>query len=322
MIKRAYLGIALSTLSLGLLALPARSQCNTFRFSPPASTTPQRGQYTVRWSDDAEIYEGLSSITWYYASRADLSDKRRMTIRYSDDFSRFRRFWRCEGPSASLWKVRQDRYDRFQFLSGPKEAAPVISQMATDRDVVVSMLVRPQGTRNEFALGLRVQDDGQSYEIRNDEESIHVVRGGKPLRTQRLNAVKPGNWYWYEVGVRSLQTKAGQTKAVEVRVRIFDETRRRLLVHLSTADRPDAEALLTTGRVALWGPADFAEVYVDPWAARWEDDSRNEFQWDTTGVQEGDYYLVAELADGKSEPRYVVSSFRVEVRGQQRAEAQ
>jgi hypothetical protein len=71
--------------------------------------------------------------------------------------------------------------------------------------------------------------------------------------------------------------------------------------------------------VYLTGPAHYAEVYVDPWEARWLDDRKNQFVWNTESVPDGDYYLIAELSDGRKAPERIVSDFQVQVRNRAQA---
>jgi hypothetical protein len=66
----------------------------------------------------------------------------------------------------------------------------------------------------------------------------------------------------------------------------------------------------------LSGTADFGEIYVDPWAARWTDDAKDEVKWNSVGVPDGDYYLIAELSDGRTPPRLEITSYQVQVRSQ------
>ncbi|HEU4752462.1 MAG TPA: hypothetical protein VFU47_05080, partial [Armatimonadota bacterium] len=65
--------------------------------------------------------------------------------------------------------------------------------------------------------------------------------------------------------------------------------------------------------VSLTGPAEFAEIYMDPWSARWCDDSDNTVRWNTSVVPDGDYFLVAELSDGRTITTEV-SRYQVQVR--------
>ena len=324
---RAFLRNLLLLLLLGLLARPADAQLKTFRYFPPVDTLASSGTYVVRWEDGfvGDLHPGcFYSITWYYSTDPSGVDARRITTLFRDDFSGgFRGNWRPEGPFQFDWAVREDRRGRDRggangqkrYVSGPRQAGPLVSSEPTDRDVVLSALVRPHG-RNEFSLGLRVQPNGRSYEIQNDNSEVRIVQAGKTLARQRLMEVVPRNWYWYEVGVRTRPNRD-----VELRMRVFDETRERVLVNFDPVLTVDVGQALKSGFISLTGPADFAEVYVDPWSARWADDPRNELRWDTSQVPDGTYYLIAEVADGKGKPRIEVSDYQVQVRNRPQAAA-
>jgi len=269
------------------------------------------GSYTVQWNDQApgDIDPGLlSSLTWYYASRLDASDRKRITTQFREDFvAGFMRNWRAEGASAEGWAVRRD--GRSYYLAGPSDASPAVTVDPTESNVVISALVRPRSLQTGFTLGLRVQPNSGGYELRTTAGGLTITEGGRTVVEQRAPGLTAGAWYWYEVG---LQSRKG--REVVLRVRVFDEKRQRLLVDLVEYDRPGNGALLGPGRVSLSGPADFAELYVDPWEARWVDDCKNQFKWDTSVIPDGDYYLVAEVVDGKNPPRLVVSGYQVQVR--------
>ena len=49
-----------------------------------------------------------------------------------------------------------------------------------------------------------------------------------------------------------------------------------------------------------------AVLYVDPWEARWADDTHNEFRWDTSQVPDGDYYVLAELSDAVAQANELI----------------
>jgi hypothetical protein len=312
MTKRA-VDIAVMVLALGVAARPARAQSSAFQFTRPPSTRAVNGAYAVRWEDRCAgcIDEGLTSITWYFATRPDGSDRRRMATQFREDFDGgFSRNWRAQGPFNFDWVVRKDRR---QFLAGGGNAGPVVSVEPTSGSGVVSALVRPQNPNTGFGLGLRMTADGNSYEVRAAGDVLRLLQGGQVLLERPLPARLGRSWYWCEVG---MQTRKGD---VCIRVRLLNEERDRLLASFVLEHRPQDPMLLKPGSIALWGPADFAEVYVDPWPSRWLDDFKNEFTWDTSQVRDGDYYLVAELIDGKSRPRLVVSPYQVQVRNGEQA---
>jgi len=287
--------------------------------SPPRAVT---GLCTVRWSDQSpgDVDSGcLSSITWYYATRPDGSDRKRLTTVLHDNFTAgFLRNWRAEGPLALDWVVRREPRP---YLAGPESAGsggecPALLVEPTERDVVVSTLVRPRNLEAGFGLAYRVQADGQGYTLRTVGRSVRLMRDGEILAERSVPSLRAGNWYWYEVGMLTRKNTE-----VVARVRVFDEERQRVLAEFTHYDRPRPRTLLGPGRLALEGPADFAEVFVDPWQTRWMDDGTNELKWDTTEVSDGDYFIVAEVADGRNAPRLVVSRFQVQVRNGARAMA-
>ena len=283
------------------------------------------GKYEVRWLDNynaTAVDDGpLPSLTWYYATRPDGSDRKRMTTYFRDDFRNgYRRNWRPEQPNVFEWKVFKEE-GKGNFFAG-LDAGPAVSEFGSDetapKDIVISALVRPRGKGQEFALGGRVRPGGIGYAIRGAGDTLRVVVGGnqKPLRHHRCpQLASPTGWYWYELGVRTRKKKE-----VEIRVRVFDEAREKMLVCFPIEHRPQNGDLLKGGRISLWGHADFREIVVDPWAARWIEDDENRFDWDTSQVRDGDYYLVAELVDLKG-ARRVVSPFKVEVRNPGRADS-
>lgn len=321
MLKRAYVAIALAAVAVGISQNRASAQVGELRIPEPANVRAIGGSYTVTWEDDGKdklfVGNGLESITWYYSSQPNGADRVRMASYFREDFSGPALFarWAAQGGLNLDWLVKKDRR---RYLSGNRAAAPIALKQLIDRDVVVSVLVRPTGIQNQFGIGLRWQPNGKGYEIRNVNNSLEVGEAGQaPVIQERLLQVIPRNWYWYEIGMR---TKGG--RGVDVRVRVFDENHQTLLLDSECQDRPRDLSLLRPGVLALWGPADFAEIYVDPWESRWVDANKNDFRWDTTDVPDGDYFLVAEVQDGRNRQRVVVSSFQVQVRNEARAAAQ
>jgi hypothetical protein len=327
MTKRTLFGAAVAGILLGTMGGAAHAQEGAFRISPPVAIRAAGPYYTVRWTDtrDGEIADGLHpSITWYYATLPDGSDRQRMVTGFRDDFSTgtFRTNWRPpDGPFGLDWIIRRERGERMKFiLAGPADAGiacPLVSQSALDRDIVVSALVRPRGLRGEFGFGLRVQPTGVGYEVRTTSNSIQILHQGKPITDEkRILDVLPRNWYWYEVGICTMGGRRANT--VDIRVRVLDEKRQRVLADLPYYGKCEKD-LLKAGFLALWGSADFAEVCVDPWEARWVDDNTNSLKWDTSQVPDGSYYVVAELVDERNPSRLVVSDFQVMVRNKDQA---
>lgn len=291
---------------------PAGAQGRALNFAPPLTTRSVTGRYTVRWTDNAvpASVEGLRTITWFYANRADGSDRKRMVTRAYEDFSNFLVNWRPQGPIQLGWISRQDRGLNRKVLTCKDDIGPAYSVTNSDRDAVISLLVRPYGTRNEFSLGARIQQSGRGYEVRNTGSSIQILEAGRLLKEQPAVNLMPMKWYWYELSICTRKKTD-----VEVRLRVFDEKRERTLVSMCNLRvHPTDRDLTGPGVIALTGPADFAELYVDPWNARWAEDDSNEFDWNTENVPDGKYYLIAEVSDGTNPKYSVVSNYQVEVR--------
>lgn len=321
--NRATQFFAALAVMLALTAAPVRAQLSTFDFPAPASTRAVGGNYVVRWDD--RFVGGLDpgclySITWYYATSKTGEDRKRITAEFRDDFTNgFRANWSPQGQFLFDWDVRQERGSDRRFLVAPKLAGPALSKDVFAPDIVLSVLARPMGINPEFGVALRVQPNGRAIEMINSGGFLRVMQSGKPfLRGQRtLNQILPSNWYWFEIGVQN----RARGKDIEVRVRVYDEKRERVLAELGPLVDRALPGLDKAGLIQLLGPAHFAEIYVDPWAARWADDSRNQFIWNTELVADGDYYLVAEVADAKNPPRLVVSDYQVQVRNANQAAA-
>ncbi len=295
--------------------VPVHAQIRALRvLPPPATARPGAAFPVIRWIDQSaeEIFPGfLSTITWYYATRPDGSDRRRMTTFFREDFSSgFMRNWRAFGEGQD-WTVRKMGRT---FLSGPGRSTAVSADRIASPDVVVSALVRVPEATGEAAVGLRVQADGSAYRFALSPAGVALMEadrlaGDRMVAGARGRTIEPGRWYWCEIGLMT------RKREVVARARVFDEDHRRLVVELGAVDRPRNFRLLGPGQIALMGAADFAEVFVDPWGARWVDDSRNEFQWDTTELPEGEYYLVAEIVDGRNPARVITSEAPVRIRG-------
>jgi hypothetical protein len=300
--QRIVVGLIATLLGLCAVGQRSQAQTGTFRFDPPASLVARGGSFTISWFDDDQGIDedGTRSVTWYYAKNADGSDRKRMITLLRDDVTGFRSNWRAIGPFALEWTLRRNRDLGREVLYGPRDAGSLISSDVVQRDVVVSALVRPLDLRNNFALGFRVGPDGRGYELRSEGNKLLVAQpgGDGALAEKQVFEVRPQSWYWYEVGLRSVRKKD-----LKIRVRVYDAERKRVLTTFDDVvcrpNRRDRD-FLEAGMLALTGPADFAELYVDPWKARWCDDSDNRFQWNTADVPDGEYYLIAEICDGRT----------------------
>lgn len=308
----ARVGVVAAVLGSTLTCLPVLSQVGLFSFGPPDARVAEAGAYTVRWLDSPVAIPNaghVPSVTWYYSRQQDGSERQRMVSLFADDFSRgLGANWRADGPFAFDWKVAREQ-DR-AFVVGPRDGSALIGLQPTERDVVVSTLVRPRGVLGRFAVGLRTQPNGSAYQLTQDKDGLALRENGLALRPPiATSQLLPGRWYWFEIGIRS------HPREVELRLRVFDEARKNVLFCMGPLHtRPSDRNLLRTGLVTLSGSADFSTIYVDPWQARWLDDVRNEFRWDTSGVPAGSYYLVAELCADRQVQRIQVSEYQVEVR--------
>lgn len=319
MSSRAVVGLAVLVSTFGSAPTPARCQNLQlpFQIRTPSPVRAPGGACVVRWEDYSQerFDDGLCSITWYYASRPDLSDRRRLTTQLHDDFrDDLSANWSVPEAGDHQWSRRSDRELDRKVLTGPAEGSPLVSRDVIGGNVVISALARPETPDSEFSLGVRVDQDGRGFELRRTRNGLQLREGSRVLAERPLSA-GAGAWSWYEVGMRTRQNKE-----VELRVRVFDARRQALLASLYAVTRPAEADLLKAGALSLSGGADYAELYVDPWEARWADAAKNVFKWNTTALPDGDYYLVAELTGCRAASRLVVSPFQVQVRnGEQTA---
>lgn len=298
------LGVAAITPAIAL------AQGEKFRLRPPTMTRASNAVYVLQWSDrlPGTLDSGLRSVTWYFATRPDGSDRKRITTLFAERFGpEFVERWRGEGGVTADSVVRRDGR---QFLSLPSGVltARAVSVERLPKDVVVSALVRPRDLKTGFSIALRVRPNGNGYLLRVDERGLRLGDGTRDMAFRGADRLVANNWYWFEVGLRT------RKEEVIARVRVYDENRTRLIAGLEYFDRPRDPELFGGGAMALAGPADFAELYVDPWHACWIDASENELAWDTRDVPDGDYYIIAEVADGKRPPLRVVSKYQISVR--------
>jgi hypothetical protein len=230
-----------------------------------------------------------------------------------DDFSNgFARNWRAQGKFGYQWTVKEDPKEHRYYLPGPRNADPVLSIDNPPGNCVVSVLLRPN-SKGTFGIGLRVPGNGKGIELRNNGESVRVYVPGRdePLIDEPLPNSTPKAWYWHDLGVRTIR----RGPDIEIRLRVYDQSRETLLAsgadYVNTLKYP---AIPKNGVISLFGPADFAEVYADPWSVRWTDPGGNVLIWDTSQVPDGKYYLFAEAIDDTGKVSLVRSDYQVEVR--------
>jgi hypothetical protein len=313
--RKSGLWCGITALVFGLLALPALAQFDGQpRFKMPANLSATDGEFILEWDDlrPGAVNPGLGlvSFTWYYAKAAAGAERTRITTILREDFTTFRNNWQAPGPFGFDWDVKANRRGR-QFLQSPSRpgASPLISNFSIPPDSVVGLLVRPAGNRHEWAIELRYQGKNQSLEFRQDGNKLKILECGKPLPNVHIDLPGTREWLWYEIG---LETRA--RRDVEIRIRVFNEDRTMLVSQFSRQVRLSEPKLREGGVIALSGPADFGELYVDPWSARWADDNTNKLRWDTSMVPNGDYVLIAEVCDGRRSLRQLATDFHISVR--------
>jgi hypothetical protein len=106
-----------------------------------------------------------------------------------------------------------------------------------------------------------------------------------------------------------------QKRDVYVRARIWDGNHERVLLTLPLRSDGAQPGCPDGRKIALLGGADFSDVYVDPWDARWVvPEGQGTFTWDTRRLPEGDYTLKAVVDLQDHPPTHILSDFKVAVR--------
>lgn len=308
--------LVVSVLAVG--ALPAVAQLSLVSLPPPASLQASTGTFTVPWEGPPPdgVDQHYVSVAWYYSPKPDGSDRKRITTYLYDDFLNYKVNWQAAGAFAFDWDIKKK--DGHRFLSGPANATPLIYPQEIPVDSVVALKVRPQGSKNSWGMQLRVQPrTGASLELQNDGNRLKILESGNQLVSLSTPGIRPlKDWYWYEIGLKS---RKGQD--VEIRIRIYNEDRTAMLFSHCDSYKLSTRQLCKPGGIGLSGPAWFEELYVDPWNARWAADAKNSLKWDTTLVPNGDYYLIAEVSDGRAIPQLKATTYRIEVRNRDQAAA-
>jgi hypothetical protein len=296
---------------MGRVAGPIRK----FEFEAPREGLTVDDRATVRWSRiQPELLDvkSPSSLTWYYATQPDGSDRQRVVTSFHQRFDEdFRDHWLPVNALRTDWAVERDglRGAR-RFLRGRVHGEPLVSVEQWPDSFVVSVRIRPQPGARDFGVGARAS---------REQNSLYALRGWAELsnpqapeffRQKPLPQFEPEQWYWYELGVKNTK------RDVVVRGRIWDGEHARVLQTLFGRDVPGQANCPNGKRIALLGGADFAELYVDPWDVRWPSVPRQEgtLEWDTRSVPNGDYYLIAVTDKDFGRPGLRVSDFQVSVR--------
>jgi hypothetical protein len=341
--KRVFWGTALGLWAMaGALQHSAGAEPRSvLQLTTPTVLTASEGSFVVQWDDRESAPDScLHEITWYYGPRADGKARSRMLFtlprdlkdalakgspeslprEVKDSLTRpfvhdaftagFARNWRAPGKFSYQWVVKEDPKDRRLYLAGPRNADPALSIDNPPQSCVVSVLMRPNG-KGTFGVGLRVQGESK-IELRNDGEKLKVQLSGvkEPLIDEVLPNLASKSWYWHDFAVRN---KRGGD--IEIRVRVYDEARSKLLLSAIELYKPPKDSLLLrNGAISLFGPADFAEVFADPWSVRWTDHTGNILIWDTSQVPDGKYFLFAEAIDEAGRVSVTTSGYQVLVR--------
>lgn len=309
--------LAVSVLTVG--ALPALAQISLIKLPPPPNIQATTGSFTVPWEGPPAdgVDQRYISVAWYYATKPDGSEKKRITTYHYDNFVNYKTTWQVAGAFAFDWDLKdlRSKKDGHRFLTGPAEAAPLVYTQELPLDSVVGLKVRPKPGKNSWGLKLRVQpQNGASLDFQNDGNRLNISEGGNQIVSLNIPGITTGakQWYWYEIGL-----KARKSKDVEIRIRVYNEERSTMLFSHCNTYKLFTPQVCKPGGLALLGPADFEELYVDPWSARWASDAQNSVKWVTTDVDNGDYYLIAEVSDGKPIPQMKATSYRIEVRNRE-----
>jgi len=305
--------LVVSVLAVG--ALPALAQISLIKLPPPPNVQATTGSFTIPWEGPPAdgVDQPYVSVAWFYSTKPDGSEKSRIITYHYDNFVNYKTTWQAPAGFAFDWdlKDRRQQKDGHRFLSGPAEKTPLVYGQELPLDSVVGLKVRPAIGRNTWGIQLRVQPrTGASLEFQNNGNRLHISEGGNQLVSLNVpGIVGSKQWYWYEIGL-----KAQKGRDVEIRIRIYNEERTAILFTHCNSYKLATPQLCKAGGIALTGPADFEELYVDPWSARWASDAQNSVKWDTSQVANGDYYLLAEISDGRSIPQLKATSYRIEVR--------
>ena len=312
MIHRRVIRLLLPTLAL-LASGSAHAQVQkpALEILPP-DQPEAAGSVTVRWRDMYDrgdvIITGKQtppSVTWYYSKSAQGTDRTRIRTLMADTFGQGMLNWDPVGLVGNDWLVSRER--SVNFIRGQKRAVPLVLPREWKADLVITARVRARTPERDFGVGLRYQENHVSYVLRGTGELCKLPNSVlKPCGDARKDLL-PNQWYWYELAVRTVNKTE-----VDLRAQVLDDSRQKVLAYHAWRERPSKD-LLSGGVVAIFGAADFAEVYVDPWAARWLDDRANEFQWDTRDVPEGEYFILGEVVDADGKLSTAVSKFKVKV---------
>jgi len=235
-------------------------------------------KFTVRWvtmqDDDGLDRRDVPSITWYYTPNDDGGGRRRMVSVFHDGFETpLNARWISANPLRQDWDVLREPGSRLgrRILRGRPTGVPLISLENFDKNFVVSARLRPREGAANFGVAMRAAyDDAACYSLRGMAELLNP-ENPKVRAQKQLQGLDPNQWYWYELGVRSGR---GSTM---VRARIWDGDHNQVLNTLSMLDAPGQARCPNGTRIGLLAGADYSDIYVDPWEARWPAGPKGEF---------------------------------------------
>lgn len=298
------------------IILPAR-----LHILPLPSTTVDQSA-TISWrSDEPEVFDqkAVPSITWYYATDLHGRNRTRVVTVFCDTF---------DGDLLSRWvpvnALREDfeiqregrnrRGDAFVRIRAAGD--PLVSLDHFQDEFVVSARLRPLPAAAGYGLGVWASRESQEcYALRGAAELLNPGAAMPRVKRTPVPAVTPRDWYWYEIGIKS---KGKFQREPVLRGRIWDANHEELLCSSLSLIGGGGQKCPEGQRIALLPGADYSEIYVDHWTARYPT-RQGSLTWLTQNVPEGRYYLVAVIDDANGGPvRQRVSDFQVEVRHPQR----
>lgn len=286
-----------------------------FEIQPPADGLQVDRHATIAWKskvrpDALDVQFG--TLTWFYATDPQGADRKRMVSNFHLRFDdRFGDHWIPVNALRTDWAIEPDPARVLRnVLRGRTNGDPLVSVEQWEDPFVVSVKLRPRPGASDFGVGVRAsRNRGSLYALRGTAELFNP-EVPQPLKEAALPAVDQEKWYWYEIGVTT------QKQDVVVRGRIWDGEHRQALIPTlcyrevaGMGNCPDGK------RIALLGGADFSEIYVDPWQARWPGgQAKPSFEWDTSTVPDGDYYVIAVWDLEHRGSVQQVSDFKISVR--------
>jgi hypothetical protein len=219
--------------------------------------------------------------------------------------------WVSMNPFRQDWEIQRDGGNRFAplVLRSRPTGDPLISvENFPHKDVVVSARLRPRQGARHFGIAMRAAwDEPACYTLRGSAELFNP-ENPTFIAQKPVAGLDPRRWYWYELGVKN------RKNGVLVRARIWDGEHEQLLNALQLEDPPGQPGCPNGRRIGLLPGADYSEIYVDPWEARWLGAPGAQFEWDTRDVPAGKYYIMAVVDTGPTRPpSQAVSEFAVTV---------